>query len=883
MMIFRTCSKVLLACIIIFLHATSAFAATTERVSVSSSGAQGHAAVGSPTFGRYLSFAPSISADGRYVAFTTDCGTLVPNDTNGKSDVFVRDRVNGTTSIVSLSSSGEIGNGACVNTPAISADGRYVAFEADSSNLVEGDTNGVIDVFVRDLLTETTERISVSSTEEQANGQSNGSSIGINADGRYVAFRSSATNLVPDDTNSKDDVFVRDRLDSTTERVSISSSGEQGNDDSPYIGISISADGRYVAFDSSASNLFAGDIALGYPDVLVRGRFNGTTELISGSLTGSMSIGMNVCPSISPDGRYVTFSSAAPNIVPGDANGYYDVFIHDRVDNSSELVSISSEGTQGNQESYYSVLSSDGRFVVFRSTATNLDASTIQKGIYVRDLTNLTTKRVSISDAGVPGSGDYNSPCMSADGRYIAFTSSASTLVPDDTNGKPDVFVRDRGPAPSNTSLTPNSGTIIIGKKTALTSVYSDASGYVNIKECSLMMNKGATTTGAGYFFYDAVNNLLYLRNIADDAMIGGYEPGSADVIDNGNIILYCADTTIENDGNDMTINWSIALKPYFDGSTCTASMQVTNISELTDPMEQMGTFNTFAGKIDMLIKSGSESTYSGTGVFSIDGDNQMKSQNISPNQKVVYSFKAKNSGIGDDSFKITGPSGGDGWSVKYYDLTTNAEVTSQVTGAGWSSGTMTPGGCKGIYANVRPDATVPAGSMKTLLMTAVSELDDTAIDVVKAVTTLVGTYKVDLLIKSGTESSYSGIGIFGTDGVNQTKSQDVSAGQKVTYAFKAQNAGNVVDSFKITGPAGGDGWSVKYYDLATNADVTSQVTGGGWVSRTLASKGNAGIYVNVRPNAGMPAGSIKTLLITATSVTDDIKIDVVKAVTSVP
>ncbi|MHB1458706.1 MAG: M6 family metalloprotease domain-containing protein [Armatimonadota bacterium] len=285
--------------------------------------------------------------------------------------------------------------------------------------------------------------------------------------------------------------------------------------------------------------------------------------------------------------------------------------------------------------------------------------------------------------------------------------------------------------------------------------------------------------------------------------------------------------------------------------------------------------------KPDMLIKTGIESSYSGTDVFNADGTNQSKSQNAAPNQKVIFVFKVKNSGDASDSFKITGPAGGSGWSVKYFDLSTNADVTSQVTGSGWTSGALAIGASKGIYVNVKPDATVAVGSTKALLMTAASETDSNAIDVVKATTSFIGTYKTDMLIKSGVEATYSGLGTFSTDGNNQTKSQNVSSGQKIIFAFRAQNAGNAYDSFRITGPAGGSGWSVKYYDLTTNAEVTSQVTGAGWVSGLIAPRTNKGVYANIKPDATVPVGSTITLVVTAVSESDNTKLDVVKAITT--
>ncbi|MHB1458148.1 MAG: hypothetical protein ACYC0V_14660 [Armatimonadota bacterium] len=283
--------------------------------------------------------------------------------------------------------------------------------------------------------------------------------------------------------------------------------------------------------------------------------------------------------------------------------------------------------------------------------------------------------------------------------------------------------------------------------------------------------------------------------------------------------------------------------------------------------------------KTDMLIKSGTESVYSGSDVYSTDGSSQTKSQDTIFYQKKVYAFRVKNAGIQNDSFKITGPAGGNGWSVKYYDLFTNVEITSDVTGSGWTSGTLAPGAIKGIYVNVRPDWSVLAASTNTLLIKAVSETDNTKVDVVKAVTNLIENYKTDMLIKTGAEDYYSGTHIFNTDAYNQTKILDVSVGQKVTCAFRAMNAGNTNDSFKITATAGGSDWVVRYLDLTTGADVTSQVTGSGWSTGTILPRISKGIYAQIIPESTVPVGSSITLIVNGTSDSDGSKVDVVKSV----
>jgi Tol biopolymer transport system component len=224
--------------------------------------------------GNNSSFSPSISAEGRYVAFFSYASNLVPNDTNGSADVFVRDRQNGTTARVSLNSAGAQANGES-GSVAISASGRFVAFGSAASNLVPGDTNGADDVFVRDRQNGTTRRVSVSSGGTQANADSYVRFI--SPDGRFIVIVSSASNLVPNDTNGAEDVFLRDTQIGTTERVSLGPSGRQANGDSIFG--SISTNGRYVAFSTEANNLGVTDFNE-TDDVFIRQR-GGTNLLLS--------------------------------------------------------------------------------------------------------------------------------------------------------------------------------------------------------------------------------------------------------------------------------------------------------------------------------------------------------------------------------------------------------------------------------------------------------------------------------------------------------------------------------------------------------------------------------------------------------------------------
>ncbi|MCC6297775.1 MAG: PD40 domain-containing protein [Anaerolineales bacterium] len=283
---------------------------------------------------------PSISGDGRFVAFESDASNLVANDTNASTDIFVKDRQTGEVTRVSVDSGGQQANGGSGGT-AISADGRFVAFVSDASNLVANDTNGTTDVFVRDRQLGTTVRVSVSSSGEQANDFSD-FPLAISSDGRFVAFNSDATNLVLNDTNVATDVFVHDNQTGATERVSIGSDGTQANDASYYP--SISANGQLVTFTSNGSTLVAGD-SNNKSDVFVRDRVSSTTMRVSVNSSGAEADEASRSSAVSGDGRYVVFLSKAGNFAPGtdDFSGKDFVYLHDRLTGQTTLISVYSD------------------------------------------------------------------------------------------------------------------------------------------------------------------------------------------------------------------------------------------------------------------------------------------------------------------------------------------------------------------------------------------------------------------------------------------------------------------------------------------------------------------------------------------------------------
>jgi Tol biopolymer transport system component len=402
---------------------------TTGRASVASSGAEGNA----------NSFHPALAANGRYVVFVSSADNLVPNDSNLVNDVFIHDRLTGSTELISISSAGVAGNDDS-GAPAVSPDGRYVVFESDADSLVVDDTNGASDIFLRDRYLGGIERVSISSAGHEAHGSS--TNPAVSSDGRYIAFQSDASDLVSGDSNNID-VFIHDRETGETVRVSVSSAGVGGDADSESP--AISADGRYVVFHSQANNLVPG-FDSPHRDVYLHDSVTGSTELISVDRNGGNANDASGSPAISGDGRLVAFSSDASDLVSGDYNGSEDVFLRDRAAGTTERVSVSHYGDQANNHSWAPAISADGYTVVFASLASNLvngDDNSVND-VYLRDLVKATTVRISYSTAGEGGNDSSVVPTVSDDGRLVAFSSWANNLVSDDENSAEDVFVRDR-------------------------------------------------------------------------------------------------------------------------------------------------------------------------------------------------------------------------------------------------------------------------------------------------------------------------------------------------------------------------------------------------------------------------------------------------------
>ena len=406
--------------------------------------------------GDAASSSPSISSDGRFIAFKSDATNLVVGSTNGARSIYVKDTRTGATSGVSTSSEGVNGNRDSDN-PVISGNGRFVAFDSAATNLIPGDNNSQCvsasgtnvncpDVFSKDMETGATKLVSASAAGAQGNSASLHPSV--SADGRFVAFSSAASNLVPGDTNGKADVFLKDMQTGAVTRISAGAEGSEGDDDSDAP--SISADGRFVAFRSNAGNLVANDTN-GKTDVFLKDTQTGVLTRVSTSAGGGQAGAASGYTSlaISASGRYVAFDSGAADLVPGDENGKRDVFIKDTQTGAIALVSASAAGGQGDQDSYESIaVSADGRFVAFSSDASNLvandtNAASGKTDIFLKDMQSGAIQLISAGSTGIQAMGRSMMVSMSADGRFVAFDSEAANLVAGDTNNKNDVFLKD--------------------------------------------------------------------------------------------------------------------------------------------------------------------------------------------------------------------------------------------------------------------------------------------------------------------------------------------------------------------------------------------------------------------------------------------------------
>lgn len=463
------------------------------RVSTSSTGAQASGG------GSY----PSISADGSFVSFISGSNDLVGDDTNFWSDTFVKDTVSGATTRVSTSSTGQQANEpgpAADFYSSIAADGLAVAFESNACNLIPGNPSCFGQgIYIKNRTTGDTILV-----EAAAPNYANGDSgfVAISADASHVAFYSNASNLIGGDTNNASDVFEYAPKIGALYLISSDSHGVIGNSAAGNVwsaghnpGLSVSSDGTYVAFDSSASNLVPDDTN-NASDIFVKNIITGETKRASTDSAGNQGVGPNGgrsdFPSISADGHYVAFASYAV-LTPDDTNNTESVFVKDMW---TGQVRLASTDAAGNQTSGYGSMrpsiSADGRYVAFESSDPNLVPGDTNRmtDIFVKDMQTGSISRVSVDAAGNQANNNSDMPSISADGRTVAFQTSASNLVPNDTNGSTDVFLASTQAADACTSAKPS---LSLSMKKVYWASYADyTAGHLSIDY--QVENKGGGT-----------------------------------------------------------------------------------------------------------------------------------------------------------------------------------------------------------------------------------------------------------------------------------------------------------------------------------------------------------------------------------------------------
>ena len=424
--VFRRWAAVGLAIFVLVLPSSRALAlpGDVELVSVTMYGYETHMS----------SQSPSISANGRYVSFSSDSPDIVVGDTNDVYDIFVRDRQAQTNLRVSVDGEGNEANQVSA-VSVLSADGQWIAFQSSASNLVDGDTNGTLDVFLRNLTTGTITLVSVNNDGEQGNGES--TFPAISGDGRFVVFCSEATNLTADDTNGVMDIFVRDTWLGKTTCVSCLPDGQV-----PAYGSGhgrISDDGRYVVF--MTYDLLPEDTN-GVGDVYRYDRATGSLELISVGLDGALADNHSSEADISGDGRWVVFSSAASNLVAAGECPVWCVYLRDMKNGTTHRISRTLEGEPFNATN--ASLSYNGRFIAFwtKSALVPEDTNT-SEDIYVLDTQRELFSLVTITADGTLSDGVIGGFSISGDGRFVVFASNARNLVPDHIGSRVDVFVKE--------------------------------------------------------------------------------------------------------------------------------------------------------------------------------------------------------------------------------------------------------------------------------------------------------------------------------------------------------------------------------------------------------------------------------------------------------
>lgn len=634
-----------------------------DRASVTSDGVEGEG----------QSLYADISADGRYVAFHSQ-SVLVPGDTD-RGDVFLRDTRTATTTKVSVTLDGGPVDGT-VGFPAVSDDGRYVAFPSYGSNLVTGDTNGTEDVFVRDMIAGTTRRVSVGTGGYQAFGRSD--NVDLSADGRFVTFWSEANGLVPGDGNGQRDVFLHDTQTATTTLISEVGGGANGN--GPSHGLSaVSADGRYVAFESEASNLVAVDGNGFGVDVFVRDRTAGATTLVSLDPAGRQFENAGH-PALSDDGRRVAFQQY----------GQGDVWWRDLDTGVTQLASIDEWGNPAGQASEPS-MSADGRYVGFDSPVRLASSdSNANYDVYVRDLSDASTTLASRSPEGPAGDGDSLASAVGSgpDGPIVAFHSMAGNLVGDDDNDTYDVF----------------------------------RAGVEPVASIEIEKAADQTEVTAG----DDIDYNLTIRNTGGVALTGiEVEDGAAP------------------DCGGAVPDLGVGAEHTIDCSYPTVGADVgTYVNTATVTSDQTGAVRSNRVEVEVLAPPPrpdlsvrvAGGAFVGGDVYSSNAAGQRLAVTGTAGHRVVLYVRLQNDGGGTDRISLRGPNPqGPKLVVRYFEGRDGEDITGAVVGRTYRTAPLGPGERALIRVEARFTRDAPAGFRYDVTVRGISDAVPTTRDVVAA------------------------------------------------------------------------------------------------------------------------------------------------------
>ncbi|MDQ5922491.1 MAG: hypothetical protein QG644_199, partial [Patescibacteria group bacterium] len=540
--------------------------------------------------------------DGRYVVFSSSATNLVAGDTNASYDAFIRDLQDGTTERVSIATAGTEGN-AGSNGINISSDGRYVLFTSGATNLVAGDTNGFSDLFIRDRQSNTTERVSLTSSGGQPNSDS--SIANLSQDGRYIIFNNNGSNLLSYDTNGANDLFIRDTLLDTTEWAiefeDSDSTGLNGHSYAPRI----TEDNKYVVFYSEASNIITNDNN-SYGDVFVFNRLTREYELVSVATDGTQGNNTSYDPVISDDGRYVAFASNATNLVPGDTNALSDIFLRDLTNNTTTRISVSNSDVEADSESNNAAISSDGKYIVFYSEASNLvdNDNNLAADIFLYDVDLSQISRISVSSSGVEGSDGSEDPSISADGRYVTFESWSSDLVEDDSNGEADIFLRDTH---TNTTVRVSANIIIPhGNGENVGGKFSDDDRFVVFDTNSSDLVPGDTNGSRDVFVVNRSTGGIERVSVASDGTEAEGNSQNPYISSDGRYVTFSSDASNLVAG-DTNAEFDVFIKDRQTGeveriSVSSGEVEANNSSNYLSAVSSDGRYVAFASDATNLV-----------------------------------------------------------------------------------------------------------------------------------------------------------------------------------------------------------------------------------------------------------------------------------------